>query len=366
VDDRRDAAAAPHHDNHDVDRRAPAMPEDVEPSMLAPEIRAELASLGRPLAATVARYLVMAGRLVDEDPELALAHARQARRFAARIGVVREAAGITAYHAGEWAEALTDLRAARRLNGDVGQLPLIADCERALGRPERAIRVAHSDDAQQLGTAARVELRIVEAGARRDLGELDAALQVLRGGGAGLDRSRLFSWSVRLWYAYADTLLAAGQTEEATDWFLTVASVDADGQTDVEDRLADLGVIETIEEELDEDEEDSTPAGEELYPAAEESPDQTGHPGDGVLAEPALPPTEEPSRNETDRQAEMAPDSSQEAESGIPAAVFDGPREDVAAVNQVPPPPVAGQLFQEPGASPRPSTVVPTPDKSAD
>jgi tetratricopeptide (TPR) repeat protein len=212
--------------------------------MLAPEVRAELRSLSRHQADSVACHLVAAGQLVDSDPERALQHAREARRMAARIGAVREAVGITAYHASEWAEALTELRAARRLTGDASHLPLMADCERAMGRPERALRVAQSADASRLDAAGRVELRMVEAGARRDLGELDAALMILQG--AGLDRSRLLPWSVRLWYAYADTLVAAGRLDEAQEWFLAVAGIDADDQTDAEDRLVELGVLEPV------------------------------------------------------------------------------------------------------------------------
>jgi tetratricopeptide (TPR) repeat protein len=210
--------------------------------MLAPDVRAELRTLSRPQAGTVARHLVAAGRFVDSDPALALRHAREARRMAARIGAVREAVGIAAYHASEWSEALTELRAAFRLTGDPVHLPLMADCERAMGRPERALRVAQSPDVGRLDRAGRVELAIVEAGARRDMQEADAALMVLQG--AGLDRSRVLPWSARLWYAYADSLLAAGRHDEAADWFLAVAGVDPDDQTDAEDRLVELGVLE--------------------------------------------------------------------------------------------------------------------------
>jgi tetratricopeptide (TPR) repeat protein len=203
--------------------------------MLAQEVRAELRSLSKANAERVARHLVAAGRLVDEDPEAALEHARAARATAGRIGVVREAVGVAAYHAGEWAEALAEFRAARRLTGDPAYLPVIADCERALGRPERALDVARSAEVARLPDEQRVEMRIVEAGARRDLGELDAALLTLEA--AGLDRSRVEPWSPRLWYAYADTLLAAGRTDEAYDWFAATVTIDEDGLTDASDRL---------------------------------------------------------------------------------------------------------------------------------
>lgn len=204
-------------------------------SLLSPEVRNELRSLSKPNADRVARYLVAAGGLVDDDPQAALAHARAARATAGRIGVVREATGIAAYHSGEWAEALSELRAARRITGDPTHLPVIADCERALGRPERALDLARSADAAALPSEQRVELRIVEAGARRDLGEFDAAVVTLQG--PDLDRSRVEPWSPRLWYAYADALLTAGRREEAYDWFVSVAMIDEDGLTDAHERV---------------------------------------------------------------------------------------------------------------------------------
>ncbi len=145
---------------------------------------------------------------------------------------------MAAYASGQWQEALTELRAARRMTGDVAFLPLLADCERGLGRPERALELARSPEASRLEAAERAELRIVEAGARRDLGQLEAALLVLRD--AGLDPAEAEEWTMRLWYAYADTLLAAGQAGEARHWFNAVVVADEDGLTDAADRLASL------------------------------------------------------------------------------------------------------------------------------
>jgi hypothetical protein len=306
------------------------MPEDVEPGMLAPEVRGDLRSLSKHQADSAARHLVMAGRLVDTDPELALRYAREARRMAARIGVVREAVGIAAYRAGEWAESLTELRAARRLTGDSSHLPLMADCERAMGRPERALRVVQSDEAGQLDEAGRVELRMVEAGVRRDLGEMEAALAVLKG--AGLDRSRLLPWSARLWYAYADTLLAAGRGEEAQEWFVAVAAVDTDGETDVDERLVELGVLESLEEVSEE-------ASEE---AAEDLPEA-----------PA---------------AEVVDEVPAEVEVVVPVGLFveGAVAEDEEPATEVEPAVPGVVLFQEPPAEVRPTTLPEPTDNSAD
>jgi len=218
------------------------LPEDVEARMLDAEARRDLRSLSKDTADLVARHLVVVGRLVDEEPDRALAHARAARALAGRIGVVREAVGLAAYAAGEWAEALAELRAARRVSGVAGQLPVCADCERALGRPERALAYADDRDAARLGPAEQVELVIVLAGARRDLGQVDAAVLQLQEPARRTKAGR--PWAARLWYAYADALLAAGQADKARTWFASAAAHDVEGQTDATDRLLELdGVV---------------------------------------------------------------------------------------------------------------------------
>jgi len=202
-------------------------------------VRRDLLSLDKANADAVARHLVMAGALVDDDPQLALTHARAARDRAGRIAAVREAVGIAAYHAGEWAEAIAELRAARRMAGGPGLVAVLADCERALGRPERALELGRSAEARALTADGATELRIVLAGARRDLGQVDAAVVMLQT--PELDEARTGTPAARLFYAYADTLLAAGRREDALRWFLSAARADLDGETDAEERLDELG-----------------------------------------------------------------------------------------------------------------------------
>ncbi|MEO6886216.1 MAG: hypothetical protein ABI232_08030 [Jatrophihabitantaceae bacterium] len=201
-------------------------------------VRAELRSLSKPNAEAVAGHLIAAGQHLYSDPQRALAHARAARGRASRIAATREAVGVAAYHAQEWAEAITELRTARRISGDPRNLPLLADCERALSRPTQAARMLSDPDVGRLDPETRAELFIVVAGARRDLGQLDAALAVLSRG--GLDESRPRPGSVRLWYAYADALEADGQTEQAAHWFAASAGRDSDGDTDAAERAAAL------------------------------------------------------------------------------------------------------------------------------
>ena len=217
---------------------APPLPDDVTAAELDAEVRRDLRGLQKDTAETVARHLVAAGSLVDDDPDQALAHARYARYRASRIALVREAAGIAAYHAGEWAEALGELRAARRMGGGPGHLAVMADIERALGRPERALDLARGPEARELDRSEAIELSIVAAGARRDLGELDAAVVGLQL--PELDPARRDSWSARLFYAYADNLAAAGRESDAVLWFMHAADADEEAETDAAARLAEL------------------------------------------------------------------------------------------------------------------------------
>jgi tetratricopeptide (TPR) repeat protein len=224
--------------DEEADTPRPELPADAEASELDREVRQELLTLPKGLADLVGSHLVAAGRALDEDPQLALAHARFARSRAGRVAAVREAAGLAAYHAGEWSEALAELRAARRLGGGPGRLAVLADCERALGRPERALEIARSPEAAQLGTDEAVELRMVAAGARRDLGQFDAAVVALQG--PELEIVGPEPWRARLRYAYADNLLAAGREQDAIRWFLAAAEVDAEDATDAGERAIEL------------------------------------------------------------------------------------------------------------------------------
>ncbi len=217
----------------------PDLPDDVSSSELDRAVLRQLSSLPERLADRVGRHLAMAARTLYEDPELAFQHALAARSRAARVGVVREACGETAYAAGHFAEALTEFRAARRLTGSPAYLPMMADCERALKRPARALALAADAGVGQLDRAGQVEMAIVAAGARRDMGQLESAIQLLE---AEDLRSRSHAdWVARLRYAYADTLLSAGRREDAVEWFHRTVAVDSERVTDADERLSELG-----------------------------------------------------------------------------------------------------------------------------
>jgi tetratricopeptide (TPR) repeat protein len=245
----------------------PVLPDDVTGAELERPVRAQLRTLSKANAEVVSRHLVMTARLLPDDPQLAYAHAMAAQRRAGRVAVVREAAGVAAYHAGLWADALSELRAARRMSGSSHQLPLMADAERGLGRPERALELAVSPEAAELSTAERVEMAIVVSGARRDLGQADAAVLALQI--PELTAAETHAFTPRLRYAYADALLDAGRRDEALHWFALAADSDQDGETDAEDRLAELqGLV--ITDLADDDADDR--AGEDVEAEDDEDP----------------------------------------------------------------------------------------------
>jgi hypothetical protein len=215
----------------------PPLPEELTGKELDRAVSAQLKGLPEKLAARVARHLAAAGMLIEEDPETAYQHTLAARARASRIAIVREATGEAAYAAGHYAEALSELRAAKRMNGAPDYLPMMADCHRALGHPEMALKLAKSPSVANFAPEAKAEMTLVEAGARRDMGQLDAALRTLEL--APLASKSRASWVTRLRYAYADTLEAAGRDSDALAWFHRTNAVDSDQITDAAAR-ADL------------------------------------------------------------------------------------------------------------------------------
>lgn len=223
---------------------APEIPEDVTPKQLDRVALNELKTLSKENAEGVARHLVMAARLIDDDPALAHSHAISAARRAGRIGVVRETLAITAYAIEDYALALRELRTYRRITGRDDQLPMMVDSERGLGRPEKALELGRSVSRATLAVPVQVELAIAMSGARLDLGDAQAALQELEI--PQLDPVKAFSYSPGLFDAYATVLEELGRADEAEQWYARAERAeDALDEVDAEDDL-----IEVIEEDL--------------------------------------------------------------------------------------------------------------------
>ena len=228
---------------------------------------AELRTLPGDLADAVARFLVATG--LEEDPERAYQYALAARGLAARVGIVRETCAIAAYQAGRWADALTEFRAARRLTGRNSYLPLMADCERALGRLDRALDIVTGPEAQSADRVTQIELHIVESGIRRDQGLPDAAVVALQVPELTDKRGR--AGHARLFYAYADALLDASREEEAREWFGKAAAADSADETDAAERVEELDEI--LIEDLDDAWDDLDDADDESEPDDESAAD---------------------------------------------------------------------------------------------
>ena len=206
------------------------VPDEITGKELAPEIKAELRTLPEGLALFVSRHLVAAGEFVDTDSDLALKHAKAANVAAAsRLAIVREAVGVTAYHAGDFKLALSELRTARRISGRPDSLALIADCERALGRPEKSVECGNEKDLQKMQRADYHELMLVIAGARSDLGQKDAGLALAKI--PEFNTGKPAASVARMRFVYAQTLKNLGRDEESQIWFKKTVELDPEDFT---------------------------------------------------------------------------------------------------------------------------------------
>ena len=232
------------------------MPQDVDVSRLPREVRAELRSLSPEGAEFVSKHLLAAGDLVDSDPALALRHAQAAKRRGARLPLVREALAETAYAADEFAIALNEYRALRRMTGDTSYFPVMADCERALGKPEEAVRLIREAKLVDMNQRTRIELVIVEAGAREDLGQAREGKRTLKVALGQVTRDTPHEAHARLAYAYAAMLLRQGQEDQAREWFETADLLDVSRELDAGDQLELLDGVEFEFDFAEDDESD--------------------------------------------------------------------------------------------------------------
>ncbi|MFP5360158.1 MAG: hypothetical protein ACLGHM_06660 [Actinomycetes bacterium] len=197
----------------------------------------------------------MAGNLIDIDPELAYRHAQVAAQRGGRVDVVREAVALTAYATDRYAEALREFRTVRRLGGAIEHLPLMADCERGLGRPERALAISEEPDAKALPADSAVEMQIVVAGARLDMGDAEAALLVLT-----RIETKNAELAVRVDEARVAVLRALGRDAEADE---LEASIPEPVEEEIEEDVVLYDTAELPDPEPDEDEDDEDDLGDD-------------------------------------------------------------------------------------------------------
>ncbi|MDP9799927.1 hypothetical protein J2S49_000003 [Arcanobacterium wilhelmae] len=182
--------------------------------------------------------------MIDIDPEVAYQHAKAAFVTAARIDIVREALGITAYMTGRYAEALRELRTYRRMSDDYQHVPLEADSERGLGRPEKALRFIEGIPMNRLEPSAQVELAFVVSGARAEIGDSEGGLAVME----KLKINNLPNEvAARASLIKADRLEELGRDEEAAELRAKYGDDDDSDEVDVYD------LNDVLDDMIDED-----------------------------------------------------------------------------------------------------------------
>lgn len=171
------------------------------------------------------------------DVEEAIRLGDQAKHIGLRSAAAREFLGLAFYEAGRWQEAARELSAFRRLSGSDAQNPVIADCYRAMEKPEKSIELCDQMDPKRVEPAAYYEGAIVAAGALADLGRLDDAVARIKK--LDLDPPEALTHHVRAWYMLGDLLERQGRFTQAREWFEAVDAADPDA-TDASERAARL------------------------------------------------------------------------------------------------------------------------------
>lgn len=222
-------------------RRRPSVEQSrYEPVHLSDDVVKELRATARPGKGDilVKVFADAGGAFVAEDYGEAIRLGEQAKHIALRSATVRELLGLAYYRAGRWKEAARELTTFRRVAGATDQNPVIADCYRAMGNAERAIKLCDEIDARGVPAGIYYEGAIVAAGALADLGRIDEAIARLEH--LELQPDNVEEHHLRAWYALADLLERRGRFTQAREWFEAVAMADPDA-TDAPDRVATLG-----------------------------------------------------------------------------------------------------------------------------
>ena len=225
--------------------KSPLIPHEIQPEDLDMGVRVQLKTLSAENAEMTARHLAMVAYLAEQDPELAHRHAQAAASRAGRIPVVRETVGITAYFVEDWALSLRELLAHRRMTNSNDHVPMMIDCERGLGRPQRGLELGRTIDRAALRADVRVSLAIAMSGARLDLEQNETALVELEI--KELNPNSVFDYSPRLFWAYADTLEVLGREADAAKWADLAARADKAIAQKNASEFEELSVLEEIE-----------------------------------------------------------------------------------------------------------------------
>lgn len=229
----------------------PKMPKGIEWSMLSTDDRERLRGLSKEHAENIGLHILAAYTLEERDPELALEHAKWVAHQASRIDFARETLAFVAYRQGDYKLALREFRTAFRMNGFLDYLPFIADCERGMGEPKKAIETAMSDDAKYLRGESKAEMFLVYAGALGDLELWDKAIEIVH----TLGRSKGLAGEYRMRAVQAEQyfLEQAGRSDEAVSLDQLLDKLELQYADAEEDETSDDLVIEYDMQELNDE-----------------------------------------------------------------------------------------------------------------
>jgi tetratricopeptide (TPR) repeat protein len=169
----------------------------------------------------------------------ALGNLRELARIVPHVSAVRELLGLTYYRLGRWKDALRELEAFSELTGSVEQLPVVADCYRALGRHGRVSEIWGELRQAGAGSDVLAEGRLVMAGSLADRNELEAAIALVAPAASRPVRKPL-ERHLRQWFVLGDLYERSGDLPRARDLFRKVAQADPE-LSNVIERLSNLG-----------------------------------------------------------------------------------------------------------------------------
>jgi hypothetical protein len=207
----------------------PELPTDEQP-LLPRAVEKEIdRTLGKgSKAKDIALALSIGSAAIDEGrSDVAVEVLAWAKHEAPRISAVREAYGVALYLDEQFAAALSELQAYRRITGRIDQNHLVADCLRALDRDIDQIAAAAEAliDDEQAPEDRRAEAVIVWAAALADSGDLGGARSIVR---RFLERRRSgdAEHDLRARYLAADLAERAGDRGETRRQLELIVAVD--------------------------------------------------------------------------------------------------------------------------------------------
>nr|WP_278750021.1 helicase [Bifidobacterium catenulatum] len=308
----------------------PKMPKGIEWRMLTTDDRERLRGLSKEHAENIGLHILAAYTLEESNPELALEHAKWVARQASRIDFARETLAFVAYRQGDYKLALREFRTAFRMNGFLDYLPFIADCERGVGEPKKAIEVAVSDDAKYLRGEAKAEMFLVYAGALGDLKMWDKAIEIVH----TLGRSKGLAGEYRMRAVQAEQyfLEEAGRTDEAIALDRLLDKLELQYADVEDDETSDDLVVEYDMQELNDElmdvlgisEDDAQYAPEDPEDEEDESEaiDENGETSDETQLEAEEAETGAESDDEPAAQSDAEPSEADESDETVESEAY--------------------------------------------